>query len=150
MEAVPSSCKTRMRCALSCSSLVSKGKSLLLLRSSLSRQHVRNLCTISPDLEKELLLYSKKKQTPVSLKSLMESGRGDNPNLPSGKSTKASDKVIMQVACFLHREMPVRLAHRAVKLEASPLFQMSGKIVTIYSIICLLLSIFRYNIYVNK
>ena len=79
----------------------------------------------------------------------MESGRGDNPNLPSGKSTKASDKVIMQVACFLHREMPVRLAHRAVKLEASPLFQMSGKIVTIYSLICLLLSIFRYNIYVN-
>jgi hypothetical protein len=79
------------------------------------------------NLEKELDLYSKKKQTSVSLKSLMESGRGDNPNLPYGRATKASDKVLMQVACFLHREMPVRLAHRAVKLEASPLFLMSGK-----------------------
>ena len=86
---------------------------------------------IAPNVEKELALYSKKKQTAVSLKSLMESGRGDNPHLPSGKATKASEKVIMQVACFLHREMPVRLAHRAVKLEASSLFQKSGSFIFI-------------------
>lgn len=82
---------------------------------------------MTPALEKELILYSKKKQTSVSLRSLMESGRGDNPNLPSGKSTKASERVLMQVACFLHREMPVRLAHRAIRLEQSPMFKMSGK-----------------------
>lgn len=89
----------------------------------------RNFSTITPNIEKEIELYSKKKQTSVSIQSLMESGRGDNPNLPTGRATKASDKVLMQVACFLHRELPVRLAHRAVKLESYPVFNKSGKYV---------------------
>lgn len=88
---------------------------------------VRNFSVMTPNIEKELELYSKKKQTSVSLRTLMDTGRGENPNLPLPKSGRASDKVIMQVACFLHRELPVRLAHRAAKLEASQLFSMSGE-----------------------
>jgi hypothetical protein len=91
----------------------------------------RSFSSATSNMEKELLLYSKKKQAPVSLKTLMDSGRGDNANLPLGSihadGLKPSDKIIMQIACFLHRELPVRLAHRAVKLEGSQLFTKSGK-----------------------
>jgi len=34
----------------------------------------------------------------------------------------------MQVACFLHRELPVRLAHRACELEATPVLQQSKQV----------------------
>ena len=87
--------------------------------------------TIS-SLEKELLIYSNKKQTPVSLKSLMETGKGirlKDENTFGLDDEIARQKVLIQVACFLHRELPVRLAHRAVKLEASPLFSKSGMII---------------------
>lgn len=88
-------------------------------------------------LEKELHIYSAKKQTPVSLKSLMETGKGDKlqdfEELMKGKLNDSShhttQKILIQVACFLHRELPVRLAHRAVRLEASPLLSQSGKLV---------------------
>jgi hypothetical protein len=104
--------------------------------------------SISP-AEKELYIYASKKQTPVSLKSLMETGKGDRlshfdelmkarfistnshgaNNTPPTKATPvASQRILIQVACFLHRELPVRLAQRAVKLDASPLFQRSGNI----------------------
>jgi hypothetical protein len=78
---------------------------------------------------KELMLYSNKKQTAVSLKSLMETGRGEGLEnfSPTRDSTAAASRLLIQVACFLHRELPVRLAHRAIKLEASPLFANSGK-----------------------
>ena len=82
-------------------------------------------------IDKEIDLYSKKKQTTVSLKTLMDSGLGNNLNTfqygAMQKSQRASDKVLMQVACFLHRELPVRLAHRATKLEGTPIFNKSGK-----------------------
>lgn len=88
---------------------------------------IRNISTITPAVEKELELYSKKKQTSVSLRSLMDTGRGENSHIPTPNACTTSDKVLMQVACFLHRELPIRLAHRATRLEASPLFAMSGK-----------------------
>lgn len=87
-------------------------------------------------LEKELQIYSSKKQTPVSLKSLMETGTGDRLQHFEGyiksqqekfNQAQVSQRVLIQVACFLHRELPIRLAQRAVKLEASPLFVRSGK-----------------------
>ena len=81
--------------------------------------------------EKELLLFSNKKQTPVSLKALMETGKGDR--LSSASHDKNEDasrsKILIQIACFLHRELPVRLAHNAVKFEASPLIMKSGSTV---------------------
>lgn len=46
----------------------------------------------------------------------------------SGKAASqgASERVQIQVACFLHRELPVRLAHRAVELEGYALFKESA------------------------
>jgi hypothetical protein len=81
--------------------------------------------------EKELIIYSTKKLTPVSLKSLMDTGKGERLD-DLGSSNKlsqatASQKVLTQVACFLHRELPVRLAHRAVRLESSPIFARNGQ-----------------------
>lgn len=86
----------------------------------------------SSQLNKELDLYSKKKQTSVSLRALMESGQGLHLyKLGMGGASpedgmKVAEKIVIQIACFLHRELPVRVAHRAVKLEASPLFMKSG------------------------
>ena len=78
--------------------------------------------------EKELLLFGNKKQTPVSLKALMETGKGDRLSIssPDNKEGAFSNKILVQIACFLHRELPVRLAHNAVKFEASPLIMKSG------------------------
>jgi hypothetical protein len=96
----------------------------------------RTLSTTHVPLEKELILYSNKKQTPVSLRTLMETGRGDTLNrfdeIMKGKYSinpvpKVSQRILIQVACFLHRELPVRLAHRAMRFEQSPLFLRSGK-----------------------
>lgn len=85
------------------------------------------------NVKKEMMIYSKKKQTPVSLKSLMETGRGDllskdKGTLISGKleQSTASQRVLIQVASFLHRELPVRLAHRAERLASSPIFAKNG------------------------
>jgi hypothetical protein len=96
-----------------------------------------NFQNINPALEKEIVLYSNKKQTPVSLRSLMETGKGDRlqhfDQLMKGRygtqegQPQASQRILIQVACFLHRELPIRLAQRATKLEASPLFMKSGK-----------------------
>lgn len=94
--------------------------------------------TLNPALEKDIHMYSNKKQTPVSLKSLMETGKGDRLShfdelmkskyaLDTAKQPQASQRILIQVACFLHRELPIRLAHRAVKLEY-PLFARSGEI----------------------
>jgi len=86
------------------------------------------------DKEKDLQHYGKKKQTGVSLKALMETGRGDRlmefDKLVDTSRTQAgaSERVQIQVACFLHRELPVRLAHRALELEASNLFSQSPSI----------------------
>lgn len=85
----------------------------------------------------EIEYYGQKKQTPVSLKALMETGRGIQLSAFTTTSTsdstphearKKAEQVIIQVACFLHRELPIRLAHRVVELEASPLFMKSGHI----------------------
>lgn len=103
---------------------------------------LENFQNVNPALEKEISLYSNKKLTPVSLRSLMETGKGDRlehfDQLMKGRygsqegQPQASQRILIQVACFLHRELPIRLAQRAVKLEASPLFMKSGKQINHY------------------
>ncbi len=111
--------------------------------------NLRNFSNITPHLEKEIHIYSNKKEIPVSLKSLMETGKGDKLNrfdeLVKGKYSpqtaiqpQASQKILIQVACFLHRELPVRLAHRATRLESSPLFVKSSTLACILFIIAML------------
>jgi hypothetical protein len=85
------------------------------------------------ELASELQYYGKKKQAGVSLKALMETGMGNRLkdfSFSGSMTPKASvsDRVKIQVACFLHRELPVRLAHRACELEEFPLFSESKHI----------------------
>jgi len=68
-------------------------------------------------------------QTSVSLKVLMETGRGEKidyktPTDPSiTHEHSATELVLMQVASFLRRELPIRLAHRIHDLERVPLMR---------------------------
>lgn len=94
----------------------------------------------------EIEYYGHKKQTPVSLKALMETGKGERLNRDNAfvssnghtqsadaisslmETAKRNDQILIQVACFLHRELPIRLAHRVVELQGSPLFMKSEHI----------------------
>jgi hypothetical protein len=104
---------------------------MLLKSQTIIRRQLSS--TLTPSEKELLLLYSNKKQTPISLNSLMETGKGDRlydsyskiDILPRVEG-QVTEQVLIQVACFLHRELPVRLAHRAVKLEATPTFIKSG------------------------
>ena len=78
--------------------------------------------------------YGRKRQTNVSLRALLDTGNGTLLNVPVSRGTDtatATDKVLLQVACFLHRELPVRLAHRACELESSDLFKQSESIMSV-------------------
>ena len=81
------------------------------------------------DAARDLRFFGAKKQTSVNLQALMETGQGKRlsqfesniekaaPGSTSSDSKDARSKVLIQIACFLHRELPVRLAHRALELE---------------------------------
>jgi pyruvate dehydrogenase kinase 2/3/4 len=71
----------------------------------------------------ELKQYAKRKQTDISLVTLMQTGQGKHLNLfdkffPKTDAKTDAEKVQIQVANFLYRELPVRLAHRALELES--------------------------------
>jgi pyruvate dehydrogenase kinase 2/3/4 len=84
------------------------------------------------DFERELILYGGKKQTPVSLKSLMDTGKGSllsEFEVIKGnqiQTSTASELVLFQIASFLHRELPVRIAHRVEHLQSAPYLQNNG------------------------
>lgn len=73
------------------------------------------------DDERDLRFFGKKPQTSVNLQALMETGQGGRLQDVEGGDKQASKdaqmRVLIQIACFLHRELPVRLAHRALELE---------------------------------
>ena len=81
--------------------------------------------------EKEIQIWGSKQMSPVSLNNLMETGRGDNIKIfnqylaaKNGCETVENSKAIMmQIACFLHREVPLRLAQRACELQSTSEFQ---------------------------
>lgn len=64
-------------------------------------------------------------QTSVSLQALMRTGQGEylHKTFDDNKLNQhaATDLVLMQVAGFLRRELPIRLAHRIQDLEGVPL-----------------------------
>jgi len=78
--------------------------------------------------------YSQKLQTSVSLQTLTRTGRGellehrttDSVNQteglqsPHARKRTASSKVLLQVANFVHHEMPIRLARRIKDLDNVP------------------------------
>lgn len=80
------------------------------------------------DDARDLLFFGRKPQTSVNLQALMETGQGNRLERfesISGEHDQGNHKmskdaqlrVLIQIACFLHRELPVRLAHRALELE---------------------------------
>lgn len=102
----------------------------LVARAAFSSAHFQNAGG-ALNLERELILYGSKKQTPVSLKSLLETGKGALLKDFEGKpreTTTASELVLFQVACFLHRELPVRIAHRVEHLQSTPFLLNSRKL----------------------
>lgn len=64
-------------------------------------------------------------QTSVSLQDLMKTGRGEKLHMTFGEEARerqgATELVLIQVAGFLRRELPIRLAHRVHDLESVPL-----------------------------
>eukprot|EP00542_Grammatophora_oceanica_P018997 CAMPEP_0194048702 /NCGR_PEP_ID=MMETSP0009_2-20130614/28171_1 /TAXON_ID=210454 /ORGANISM="Grammatophora oceanica, Strain CCMP 410" /LENGTH=416 /DNA_ID=CAMNT_0038694645 /DNA_START=116 /DNA_END=1366 /DNA_ORIENTATION=+ len=72
---------------------------------------------------------AKQPQTSVSLQTLMQTGRGeflnrtytDDKSIENEEATQATEKILIQVAGFLRRELPIRLAHRIQDLECVPL-----------------------------
>ena len=70
-------------------------------------------------------------QTPVSLNTLLETGKGDllgkhAEKLEIDNQATATDKVLMQVVSFLRHELPIRLAHRAKDLTNVPMMKDSA------------------------
>ena len=72
--------------------------------------------------------YTKKKQTSASLDTLLRTGRGEL----LGKGDELSilsehmptdDRIRMQVASFLRKDLPIRLAHRILDLDQVPMMR---------------------------
>ena len=78
-----------------------------------------------------ILLFSQSyaQQTPtlITLQKLLKTGRGDYLEFPQRHHTTgrfgrklATERILIQVAAFLQRELPVRLAHRILDLDGAP------------------------------
>ena len=84
--------------------------------------------SLSPGVTEEdrqlVLERAKHPQTSVSLQALMSTGRGEFllKTFDAGQFEQhtATDLVLMQVASFLQRELPIRFAHRVRDLEHVP------------------------------
>lgn len=75
-------------------------------------------------LNDDIAYYAEKRQTGVSLQLLTETGKGKLVHLAPNAETRettAMQKMLFQVAMFLHRELPIRLAHRVRDLDSIPL-----------------------------
>ena len=76
---------------------------------------------VPDDVAKLINDHAKQPPTSVSLQALMRTGRGEYldrhfENVAMKEHT-ATELVLMQVASFLRRELPIRLAHRVQDLE---------------------------------
>lgn len=84
------------------------------------------LTMLFPNLSQK---YVNKEQTSASLETLMRTGRGEllrktyKDETSAWDHQQATERIILQVASFLHREMPIRLAHRIRDLDQVPLMR---------------------------
>lgn len=82
-----------------------------------------------PDDVSELInKHANMPQTSVSLQALMRTGRGEYlhktfEGVDNVDQHSATNLVLIQVASFLRRELPIRLAHRIQDLEGVPLMR---------------------------
>ena len=77
-------------------------------------------------LSDDISYFASKKQTGVSLRTLTETGRGEFVQEvvevdASKQDAGRRQRMLFQVAMFLHRELPIRLAHRVRDLDSIPL-----------------------------
>jgi pyruvate dehydrogenase kinase 2/3/4 len=84
--------------------------------------------------------YYEKKLTSISLETLMKTGRGellrktykdDHNHL---EHQVATERILMQVASFIHHEMPIRLAHRIHDLDRVPMMRDMPSVQTVKGI----------------
>ena len=102
------------------------GRTPRALQVKCGNLHAR-MSTSRETLLGEIEMYSNKKQTSVSLETLLDTGSGrllhasrfSNRKADKQKLTK-QERTVMQVASFLRYELPVRLAHRANELRDLP------------------------------
>jgi hypothetical protein len=98
---------------LPCPLLNARSFSSLVQCSDIDRQHI--------------LQQALQPQTSVSLQALMRTGRGEYLHKTFGEETRerhaATGLVLIQVAGFLRRELPIRLAHRIQDLESVPVLR---------------------------
>ena len=85
---------------------------------------IRQLAT--GDLES----YGRKRQNKITLRNLLDPGPGRLLGIGSKVLSTASlaENINIQSASFLHRELPIRCAHRAIELDSTPIFQQSKHI----------------------
>jgi pyruvate dehydrogenase kinase 2/3/4 len=82
--------------------------------------------TTKPRTDSAQLIHdmARQPQTSVSLQALMRTGQGEFLHRTFGEETRerhaATELVLIQVASFLRRELPIRLAHRIEDLEDVP------------------------------
>jgi pyruvate dehydrogenase kinase 2/3/4 len=83
---------------------------------------VRSLSRVSKRWEPGALAekLAQRPQVSVSMQSLLDTAMGLNRHRVPGARKDTSMPVEMQVARFLHRELPVRFAHRIVELKNLP------------------------------
>lgn len=108
---------------------------------SASADGLRNICCTTPvyrapraydgvpeDVSELINKHANVPQTSVSLQALMRTGRGEYlhktfEDVENVDQHSATDLVLIQVASFLRRELPIRLAHRIQDLEGVPLMR---------------------------
>ena len=75
----------------------------------------------------ELEFYGSKRQNKVTLRNLLDTGSGKTlgRGSPILENCSLAENINIQVASFLHRELPIRLAHRALALESIDIFRKS-------------------------
>jgi hypothetical protein len=100
---------------------------------------------IPPDVASLIEEYTQKKQTSSSLQTLMKTGRGDylgkdgEPRqtqafLGRMGQRLAKQRILMQDACFLRQEIPIRLAHRIRDLDRVPMMRDMPSVQTVKGI----------------
>jgi hypothetical protein len=99
---------------------------------------------IPPDVASLIEEYTQKKQTCASLQTLMKTGRGENLGKGEALQTEAflgrmgqrlaTQRILIQDACFLRQEIPIRLAHRIRDLDRVPMMRDMPSVQTVKGI----------------
>lgn len=88
--------------------------------SPASAPRARCLSSTASDVDAAILTAARTPQTSVPLALLLQTGQDIHPHEPNADGMAVPQRVIQQVAMFLRRELPVRLAHRCVDLQGLP------------------------------